>query len=80
MAETLEAKTNKNSKQAPSSENQDTALKTIKRNGNIASYDENKIRVAITKAFIAVEGTSAAASNRIHEQIDYITQQITQTF
>lgn len=55
-------------------------LKTIKRNGKVVHYDESKIKVAITKAFIAVEGRAAAASNRIYQQIDELTQQITQTF
>lgn len=55
-------------------------LKTIKRNGKVVHYDENKIKVAITKAFIAVEGGNAAASNRIHQQIEEITQQVTQAF
>lgn len=60
--------------------NQPGLLKTIKRNGKVAHYDENKIKVAITKAFIAVEGGNAAASNRIHQQIDELAQQITQAF
>ncbi|KTD00171.1 ribonucleotide-diphosphate reductase subunit alpha [Legionella geestiana] len=55
-------------------------LKTIKRNGKVTHYDDNKIRVAITKAFIAVEGGSAAASNRIHDQVNLITRQITDAF
>ncbi|MCC5791702.1 MAG: ribonucleoside-diphosphate reductase subunit alpha [Legionellaceae bacterium] len=55
-------------------------LKTIKRNGKVVSFDENKIKIAITKAFIAVEGSNAAASNRIHQQIDDISSQITKTF
>lgn len=56
-------------------------LKTIKRNGKVVSYDDSKIKVAITKAFIAVEGgNAAAASNRIHQQIDEITQRVTQAF
>lgn len=55
-------------------------LKTIKRNGKVVSYDENKIKIAITKAFIATEGTNAAASNRIHQLIDDITQQVDQAF
>ncbi|WP_028388401.1 ribonucleoside-diphosphate reductase subunit alpha [Legionella fairfieldensis] len=55
-------------------------LKTIKRNGKVVRYDESKIKVAITKAFIAVEGGNAAASNRIHQQINEITHQITQAF
>lgn len=56
------------------------SLKTIKRNGKVAAFDDSKIKVAITKAFIAEEGNNAAASNRIHQQIDKITRQITQTF
>ncbi|HVT61957.1 MAG TPA: ATP cone domain-containing protein, partial [Legionellaceae bacterium] len=45
-------------------------LKIIKRNGKTVSYDENKITVAITKAFIAIEGSNAVASNRIRDQIE----------
>ncbi|KTD39388.1 ribonucleotide-diphosphate reductase subunit alpha [Legionella nautarum] len=56
------------------------SLKTIKRNGKVVAYDDNKIKVAITKAFIAEEGGNAAASNRIHQQVEEIAQQITQTF
>ncbi len=52
-------------------------LKTIKRNGKVVRYDENKIKVAITKAYIAVEGSSAVSSDRIHQQIDQLTGQIT---
>lgn len=55
-------------------------LKTIKRNGKVVHYDESKIKVAVTKAFIAVEGGNAAASNRIHQLIDELTAQITQAF
>lgn len=55
-------------------------LKTIKRNGKIVSYDDNKISVAITKAFIAIEGPNAVASNRIREQIAALTQQVTNAF
>ena len=60
--------------------NQPGILKTIKRNGQIVRYDEDKIKVAITKAFIAVEGSTAATSNRIHQQINDVVQQVTQTF
>lgn len=60
--------------------NEPGLLKTIKRNGKVVRFDENKIKVAITKAFIAVEGGNAATSNRIHEQIDAVTQQIIQAF
>lgn len=52
-------------------------LQVIKRNGKPVSYDPNKIRVAITKAFLAVEGGQAAASSRIHERVTQLTEQIT---
>lgn len=55
-------------------------LKTIKRNGKVVRYDENKIKIAITKAFIAVEGSNAASSNRVYQQIDELTRQMTRTF
>ena len=68
------------SSQAELTTNEPGLLKTIKRNGKIARYDADKIKVAITKAFIAVEGSSAATSNRIYEQIDELTRQINQAF
>jgi ribonucleoside-diphosphate reductase alpha chain len=55
-------------------------LQVIKRNGMIVSYDENKIKIAINKAFIAIEGLAAAASNRIYQQLDQLTAHITETF
>lgn len=55
-------------------------IKTIKRNGKVAPYDANKINVALTKAFIAVEGGSAASSDRIHINLEQLTQQITSAF
>lgn len=60
--------------------NEPGTLRTIKRNGKTVPFNEGKIKVAITKAYIAVEGDNAALSNRIHEQIDTLTQQIVQVF
>jgi len=37
----------------------------IRRNGKVTNFDANKIAVAMTKAFLAVEGGKAAASSRI---------------
>ena len=51
-------------------------FKVIRRNGKVTSFDGNKIRVALTKAFLAVEGSSAAASTRIHQRVDDLTDQI----
>ena len=55
-------------------------IKTIKRNGKVVNYDDTKIKVAITKAFIADEGGSAPTSDRIHQQIEELTRQISQVF
>ena len=38
-------------------------LRVIKRNGTVVPYTDDKITVAITKAFLAVEGGTAAASS-----------------
>ena len=50
--------------------------RVIRRNGKVTSFDGNKIKVAITKAFLAVEGGNAAASTRIHRLVDEITEQV----
>ncbi|MDG2278712.1 MAG: ATP cone domain-containing protein, partial [Pseudomonadales bacterium] len=55
-------------------------IKVIKRNGTVVSYDNSKISVAITKAFLAVEGGNAAASSRIHQSVEQMTQQIQAIF
>ncbi|MGH8596791.1 MAG: ATP cone domain-containing protein, partial [Gammaproteobacteria bacterium] len=55
-------------------------LRTIKRNGFVVPYDDSKIAVAITKAFLAVEGGTAAASPRIREIVRNLVDQITATF
>ena len=55
-------------------------LKIIKRNGTVVAYTDDKIAVALTKAFLAVEGGTAAASPRIRELVATLTDQVTQTF
>lgn len=55
-------------------------LKVIKRNGQVVPFDNSKISVAITKAFLAVEGGTAAASSRIHETVAKLTTQVMGTF
>ncbi len=55
-------------------------LRVIKRNGTVVPYTDDKIAVAVTKAFLAVEGGVAAASNRIHETVENLTAQISATF
>ncbi len=51
-------------------------LKVIRRNGKLTGFDPSKIRFAITKAFLAVEGGQAAASRRIHDTCAELTEQV----
>ena len=55
-------------------------LRVIKRNGTVVPFEDSKITVAITKAFLAVEGGTAAASSRIHETVANLTAQVVATF
>lgn len=55
-------------------------LRVIRRNGAVVSYNDSKIAIALTKAFIAVEGNQAAASDRVRELINMMVQQITEDF
>lgn len=55
-------------------------LQVMKRNGDLVACDPSKISVAMSKAFIAVEGDSAQNSSRIHELVDSFTKNIIETF
>ena len=48
----------------------------IRRNGERAVFDRSKIVVAITKAFLAVEGDHAAGSERIHQAVEHAATQV----
>ncbi|MBN9272527.1 MAG: ribonucleoside-diphosphate reductase subunit alpha [Mesorhizobium sp.] len=52
------------------------AYQVIRRNGTVTPFDASKITIALTKAFLAVEGGRAAASRRVHEVVEELTQQI----
>ncbi len=47
--------------------------KVIRRNGSVVVFEPNKISIALTKAFIAVNGGQGAASARIRELVDQLT-------
>ena len=53
-----------------------SSLQVIRRSDTYSPFDSNKISVAITKAFVAVEGSEATASRRIHQAVEGMTQQI----
>ncbi|MDH3637624.1 MAG: ribonucleoside-diphosphate reductase subunit alpha [Gammaproteobacteria bacterium] len=44
-------------------------VRVIRRNGKVTPFDASKIALAMTKAFLAVEGGTAAASARVHELV-----------
>ena len=50
--------------------------RVIRRNGKVTSFDRNKIKIAVTKAFLAVEGGEAAASTRVHDIVDQLTTHV----
>ncbi len=50
--------------------------RVIRRNGKVTAFDSSKIGVALTKAFLAVEGGNAAASTRIHKLVEELTEQV----
>jgi ribonucleoside-diphosphate reductase alpha chain len=52
------------------------AFRVIRRNGAVTAFDPAKITVAMTKAFLAVEGDAAAASRRVHERVEALTGQV----
>jgi ribonucleoside-diphosphate reductase alpha chain len=49
-------------------------LQVIRRNGDVVAYHLDKIAVAITKAFLAVEGNQSAASHRVRDQVAILSQ------
>ena len=55
-------------------------LRVIKRNGKVVPFEDDKIKVAITKAYLAIESGNAAASERIHKKVNQLTEKIIQVF
>jgi len=50
--------------------------KVIRRNGSVVGFEPGKISVAMTKAFLAVNGSQGAASARVREQVARLTEQV----
>src|SRR5450830_356089 len=48
----------------------------IRRNGAVVAFEPSKIKVAMTKAFIAVQGGQGAASARIRELAEQLTENV----
>ena len=50
-----------------------TDYKIIRRNGAVVAFEPSKIAIAVTKAFLAVNGGQGAASARVREQVEQLT-------
>ena len=50
--------------------------KIIRRNGSVAAFEPAKISIAMTKAFIAVNGGQGAASARVREVVARLTDDV----
>ena len=50
--------------------------KTIRRNGSVVPFEPLKISVAMTKAFLAVHGGQGAASARVRELVQQLTDNV----
>ena len=47
--------------------------KVIRRNGSVVGFEPSKISIAMTKAFLAINGGQGAASARVREQVANLT-------
>jgi ribonucleoside-diphosphate reductase alpha chain len=76
MAAHLEVPTSPVPILTPNQPNGAATLSVVRRNGTLSAFDPSKISVALSKAFVAVEGTGAEASQRIHFAVESLTAQI----
>jgi ribonucleoside-diphosphate reductase alpha chain len=51
-------------------------FKVIRRNGSVVGFEPSKISIAMTKAFIAVNGGQGAASARVRDQVAILTENV----
>ncbi len=64
----------------PSSAVEPGILRVIKRNGSVVNFDISKIEVAITKAFLAVHTSAAAASSSVQQKVNSLAKSVHDTF
>ena len=50
--------------------------KTLRRNGSVVGFEPAKVSIAMTKAFLAVNGGQGAASARVRELVEQLTAQV----
>jgi ribonucleoside-diphosphate reductase alpha chain len=57
-----------------SQESRYAQYRVIRRNGSVVAFEPSKVAIAMTKAFIAVNGGQGAASARVREQVTVLTE------
>src|ERR1700677_3155771 len=62
--------------QAGASQSVYVDYKVIRRNGSVVPFEPSKIAIAVTKAFLAVNGGQGAASARVRELVEQLTQSV----
>ena len=67
-------------KAQPSSIIEPGILRVIKRNGSVVNFDKSKIEVAITKAFLAIHTSAAAASSSVQQKVNKLSDNVHDTF
>ncbi|WP_027966079.1 ribonucleoside-diphosphate reductase subunit alpha [Halomonas halocynthiae] len=68
------------SEQASVSVTAPQTLRVIKRTGDVAPFDTSKIAVAMSKAFIAVEGDDVSGSSRVRDFVASASESIANAF
>ena len=51
-------------------------FKVVRRNGSVVAFEPAKISIAVTKAFLAINGGQGAASARVREIVAQLTDQV----
>jgi ribonucleotide reductase alpha subunit len=65
--------------EASTSQERYADYKIIRRNGSVVGFEPDKIAVAMTKAFLAVSGNTAAASAGVRDKVHALTQAVVQS-
>ena len=60
----------------PATINSYNEYRIIRRNGAVVGFEPSKIAIAVTKAFLAVNGGQGAASARIRELVEQLTSTV----
>ncbi|MFG1816677.1 ribonucleoside-diphosphate reductase subunit alpha [Kribbella sp. NPDC049174] len=60
----------------PAPANQHSQLTVVRRDGSSTAFDQAKISVAMTKAFLAVEGAEAGATHRVRDLVTDLTGRV----